>query len=521
VPFGCLLPAIAGGWWTWRGRFWLRPGIRVHLLHAGNAVKPEFADKLLVPSQAPGEFPGRGQTALRTNAVRLAAPVEVATSEEQDRVVPLANILPVSSAQAGASETQDRRLVGYLRSNRVSLCGAISLCSGAYFAAMGQIPPVESGFGKDVLLGWAPLAVVMMVVMAAHAAAAGMARYAPLSTFTLVWPALLILAALGAAAPFVVMAPGSGVPYGVAIAAGMGWYAICDVLLQRFSPLEIGVAGSGPLQISTGNLPMRVRSVVPGGSLNGLRHLVMMPYVLHSPRWQALSERAAMQGIAVTSAATFEQWLTGRMPVSAMAMADPVMVPNPTYLKIRRLLDVALALVLLVPALLLIGVAAILIKLESPGSAIFLQRRIGFRRRPFTCFKMRSMRTDMPGCDFTTVHDPRITRVGRVIRKLHIDELPQILNILRGDMSWIGPRPEAISLASHYRLNIAGYNHRYMVPPGITGWAAVNQGNVGGVDAALIKLEYDFYYIRNLSLSMDLLILFKTLRVILMGSGAR
>jgi lipopolysaccharide/colanic/teichoic acid biosynthesis glycosyltransferase len=111
--------------------------------------------------------------------------------------------------------------------------------------------------------------------------------------------------------------------------------------------------------------------------------------------------------------------------------------------------------------------------------------------------------------------------VGRLIRKLHIDELPQIFNILRGDMSWIGPRPESITLASQYRLSIAGYNYRYMVPPGITGWAAVNQGNVGGVDAALTKLEYDFYYIRNLSPWMDLLIVFQTLRIILLGGASR
>jgi lipopolysaccharide/colanic/teichoic acid biosynthesis glycosyltransferase len=131
------------------------------------------------------------------------------------------------------------------------------------------------------------------------------------------------------------------------------------------------------------------------------------------------------------------------------------------------------------------------------------------------------MRQDRAGPSFTLEDDPRITRLGRLLRKWRIDELPQIVNVLRGDMSWIGPRPEALDLARRYAASVPFYDYRHAVRPGITGWAAVHQGNVGDVDAARVKLEYDFYYIRHFSPSLDFLIVLKTLRTIVSGFGSR
>lgn len=125
------------------------------------------------------------------------------------------------------------------------------------------------------------------------------------------------------------------------------------------------------------------------------------------------------------------------------------------------------------------------------------------------------------GSDFTLEADPRVTPVGRFLRKWRIDEMPQILNIARGDMSWIGPRPEALRLARRYAFSVPFYDYRHAVRPGITGWAAVHQGNVGDVDAARVKLEYDFYYIRNFSPWLDFLIVLKTVQTIWCGFGAR
>jgi lipopolysaccharide/colanic/teichoic acid biosynthesis glycosyltransferase len=162
-----------------------------------------------------------------------------------------------------------------------------------------------------------------------------------------------------------------------------------------------------------------------------------------------------------------------------------------------------------------------LIKLETSGPIFYCQRRTGLGGRPFTMFKLRTMTHKHDGGDYTLPNDKRITRVGRFLRQYRIDELPQIINILRGDMSWIGPRPEAISLAEWYELEVPFYVYRHIVRPGITGWAQVHQGNVAAVDAARLKLEYDFFYIKHFSFWLDVVIVTKTLRTILTGFGSR
>ena len=125
------------------------------------------------------------------------------------------------------------------------------------------------------------------------------------------------------------------------------------------------------------------------------------------------------------------------------------------------------------------------------------------------------------GSHFTKAGDARITRVGHFLRKYRVDELPQIFNILKGDMSWLGPRPEAVELADWYSTEIPFYIYRHAVRPGISGWAQVNQGNVAEVDAATLKLQYDFYYIKNFSPLLDLLIVIRTVGTILTGFGSR
>ncbi len=131
------------------------------------------------------------------------------------------------------------------------------------------------------------------------------------------------------------------------------------------------------------------------------------------------------------------------------------------------------------------------------------------------------MDADRMGSQFTADNDPRITRVGRVLRKYRIDELPQIINILAGEMSWIGPRPEAVELSQWYEREVPFYVYRHIVRPGITGWAQVNQGNVAEVEAATYKLHYDFYYIKHFSPWLDVLITAKTIRTVLTGFGSK
>jgi lipopolysaccharide/colanic/teichoic acid biosynthesis glycosyltransferase len=203
------------------------------------------------------------------------------------------------------------------------------------------------------------------------------------------------------------------------------------------------------------------------------------------------------------------------------------LVPARGYFHLKTLIDfmaVVLALPLLLPIML---VAGLCILADDGRPVFFRQRRIGHRGTPFHVFKFRTMRVDHKAAvdarqaAMTGDLDPRITRVGRFLRKSRIDELPQIFNILLAEMSWIGPRPEAEVLSHWYVGEIPFYRYRHVVKPGISGWAQTNQGHVAKVEDIHRKLQYDFYYIKYFSPFLDLLILFKTLKTMLTGFGAR
>lgn len=196
------------------------------------------------------------------------------------------------------------------------------------------------------------------------------------------------------------------------------------------------------------------------------------------------------------------------------------------YLKIKDVLDWIFALIglmLFLPAGLLIAAA---IKLDTPGPALFRQIRVGHRGALFTVYKFRTMAmATIPENDhsaaMTHTGDQRITRVGRFLRRSRLDEVPQLLNVLRGEMSWIGPRPEALVLSNWYEKQLPFYRHRHIVRPGITGWAQVNQGHVVQVDDVREKLRYDLYYVENCSLRLDMVIVLRTVHTVLTGFGAR
>jgi exopolysaccharide biosynthesis polyprenyl glycosylphosphotransferase len=190
---------------------------------------------------------------------------------------------------------------------------------------------------------------------------------------------------------------------------------------------------------------------------------------------------------------------------------------------VRRLLDTVLAALLLLVTAPLLLVTALLIRIESPGPVIYRQERVGLGGRIFTIWKFRSMRADAErhGPSWATVQDPRVTTVGRFIRKVRIDELPQLVNILRGEMSMIGPRPERPHFVEQLERVIPGYRHRSLVKPGLTGWAQVCYPYGASVEDARQKLSYDLYYVKHRNLAFDLLILLSTVRVILFQAGAR
>lgn len=188
----------------------------------------------------------------------------------------------------------------------------------------------------------------------------------------------------------------------------------------------------------------------------------------------------------------------------------------------RRLFNIAMALIGIVLSLPIAVLAAIAIKLDSPGPIFYTQERVGKNGRSFKIIKFRSMRQDAEKggvAQWAAARDPRITRIGSFIRKTRIDELPQFINILRGEMGFVGPRAERPVFVEQLTEQIPFYSQRHLVEPGLTGWAQVNYGYGASVEDSMQKLQYDLYYIKNVSLLFDIWIMFKTIKIVLFGYG--
>jgi len=189
----------------------------------------------------------------------------------------------------------------------------------------------------------------------------------------------------------------------------------------------------------------------------------------------------------------------------------------------KRSIDIAISLFGIILGLPLMGAIAFAIWLETGFPILFRQERVGLGQQPFTIWKFRSMLQDAEasGPSWAQSNDPRITRVGRLLRKFRLDELPQLFNVLRGEMSLVGPRPEQTKLCKMLEQMIPMYWRRHSIRPGITGWAQVKYQYGSNIEDAKRKLEYELYYIKNLSLMLDLAIILATFKVILFGRGAK
>ena len=188
----------------------------------------------------------------------------------------------------------------------------------------------------------------------------------------------------------------------------------------------------------------------------------------------------------------------------------------------KRLVDLVMATTILLLTWPFMLLTALMVKLDSPGPALFKQERIGQDGRPFTLMKFRSMRADaekLTGAGWATEDDPRITKVGRFIRKTRLDELPQLFNVLRGQMSLVGPRPERDPFVQDLAARIPYYHQRHIVKPGLTGWAQINYPYGNTMEDALHKLQYDLFYIKNHSVLFDLSILFSTIKTVVLRRG--
>jgi lipopolysaccharide/colanic/teichoic acid biosynthesis glycosyltransferase len=192
---------------------------------------------------------------------------------------------------------------------------------------------------------------------------------------------------------------------------------------------------------------------------------------------------------------------------------------EPVFERIKRIGDIVFALVGMVLFLPLFPPVALLIWLEDRGPVFFWQPRVGKNRKYFDIVKFRTMRVHQAGSDYTGENDQRITTIGRFLRTTRLDELPQLWNVLRGDMSMIGPRAEWAKLVEDYERKIPCYHFRHLVKPGITGWAQVNYPYGANLDDTLRKLEFDLYYIRYFSFVLDASIVLKTIHIMLFGKG--
>ena len=236
-----------------------------------------------------------------------------------------------------------------------------------------------------------------------------------------------------------------------------------------------------------------------------------------------------LEGVRVTELSSFIERETGRVDLGSVSpswliFSDGFLGAQRWAVITKRIFDVTASALLLLLSSPLLVITAILIRLTSPGPIFYLQERVGQFGRYYNVIKFRSMRVDAEKDgrpQWAQKGDPRVTAIGRIIRATRIDEIPQIFNVLKGDMSFVGPRPERPFFVRDLAEQIPLYNERHVVKPGITGWAQINYPYGASADDARHKLEYDLYYVKNYSLFLDLLILIQTVRVVLWQDGVR
>jgi len=294
----------------------------------------------------------------------------------------------------------------------------------------------------------------------------------------------------------------------------VGFYTLEKVQECVVSPRNI-IASAGPLEATVRNL--------------GINEIIV---AVREQRGGVLPLRALLDcrlaGVQVTDLARFFERVHGHIPIESLK-ASWLIYGNgfrQDWLRgvVKRLFDIVVAAGLLILTLPIITVTALVIAMESGLPIIYRQERVGLRGKTFNLLKFRSMRKDAERhgeARWATEGDPRVTAFGRFLRRTRMDELPQLINVLNGEMSFVGPRPERPVFVSMLTEQIPFYAVRQSVKPGITGWAQVRYSYGATVEQSVKKLEYDLYYVKNHSLFLDVLILLETVRVVLHGEGAR
>ena len=317
------------------------------------------------------------------------------------------------------------------------------------------------------------------------------------------------------------------------IGAGSCGKRICKLLKSPLSPYEIrGFIDDNPVPIDTTEDPAIVGGTGQIVDITGKAAVDTVILAIPRNRPEHLVHsilEARLKGIQVLDMADVYETLTGRIPIGSIG-DQWLLFTHGFYLlradyiqKLKRLTDFIASGLILLAMSPIIGLTFLAIRLESPGPVFYTQQRVGKDRKLFTIYKFRSMRfqAEESGAQWAKEKDPRVTRVGRILRLTHIDEIPQIWNIFKGEMSLVGPRPERPEFVDVLEKQLPYYFVRHTVRPGLTGWAQINYRYGASVEDAHNKLEYDLYYVKNMSLFLDLMILLRTIGVVLLKDGSR
>lgn len=306
------------------------------------------------------------------------------------------------------------------------------------------------------------------------------------------------------------------------------WFMAMHALSERVrSRVILLIPGGQALRLVSLGAVSWITPAAPPQSTAGISAVAADLGHNHAEEWQHFLCDCALASIPVFHHKQLEESMTGKVDIQHLSENTfGSVLPNMVYLRVKYLVDFAISLMALPLFLLLLLIVGPMILISSGWPVFFRQERIGFGGRVFEIVKFRTM---VPGLSSRPLReaaalggrDKKITAIGQWLRRYRIDEMPQIINILRGEMSWIGPRPEELTLSKWYEAELPFYRYRHTVRPGITGWAQVNQGHVARPEEVLEKLHYDFYYIKHISPSLDLLIVLQTIRTILSGFGSR
>jgi lipopolysaccharide/colanic/teichoic acid biosynthesis glycosyltransferase len=404
--------------------------------------------------------------------------------------------LPIKTDHGEGQRSRVRHGIPATRDLEATLSAVLTLAGAAI--ALAALRPLEGS-------GWAA-AVAAAVVLLIGAAAVLLRAVLTLSPAILRWPP-----------------GGSRRPVRVAVVGPAASAHDVGAELQRAGVEAVVVAGAivpVPAQAES-------RDRLELGALRELsaivesQHLDLVlidPGVSRPDVIAAVFESCERSPVRLCDLSAFYEDVFGRVPVTEIDTAWCQYVLHPRFRERRsqRALDLVVACALAVISAPFLAVAALLVR-QDGGPVLFRQRRVGQYGRPFVIYKLRTMRWEGSdgGARWTADHDPRVTRVGRVLRRSHLDELPQILNVMRGDMTLVGPRPEQPDIAASLEASIPFWRARYRHKPGLTGWAQIRCGYAGSLDGSAWKLAHDLYYLRHRSLVLDLAILLQTASTLL------